>query len=145
MVGVARVGDHAGVAPQEPVRRHPLGVLAAIAEFLESLHGLVQPLGLHAHRDDLVADPVDQRCVHDRADDEARRGVVADEVDQQPPDLGVPDHVEHLEIDRKVARLVVVDLLEDLVAHRVVHLVEQELQQRAVERDLEHRDHGAEQ
>ena len=60
-------------------------------------------------------------------------------------DLGVPDHVEHLEIDDEVPRLVVVDLLEHLVAHGVVHLVEQELQQRAVQRDLQHRDHRAEQ
>src|ERR1700716_673733 len=60
VVRVPRVGDHSGVAPQKPVCRYPPGVLAAIAELFESLHGPVQPLGLHAHGGDLVADPVDQ-------------------------------------------------------------------------------------
>src|SRR6478752_6373461 len=143
VVRVPGVGDHAGVAPQEPVCRHPAGGLAAVAELFEALHRFVQPLRLHTHGDDLIADPVDQRRTHDRADDQARSGVVADEVDQQPSDLGVPDHVEHFEIDDEVPRLVVVDLLEHLVAHGVVHLVEQELQQRAVQRDLQHRDHRA--
>src|ERR1700682_5676149 len=103
VVRVPRVGDHAGVAPQKPVCRYAPGVLAAIAELFESLHGSVQPLRLHAHGGDLVADPVDQWCTHDRADDETRSGVVAGEVDQQPSDLGVPDHVEHLEIDYEMA------------------------------------------
>src|SRR3954447_24555864 len=145
VVRVPGVGDHAGVAPQEPVCRHPAGGLAAVAKLFEPLHRLVQPLGLHPHRDDLVADPVDQRRTHDCADDQTRSGVVADEIDQQPSDLGVSDHVEDFEIDDEVPRLVVVDLLENLVAHGVVHLVEQKLQQRAVQCYLQHRDHRAEQ
>jgi len=100
---VAWIGDHAGVTSQEPVSRYPTGVLAAVTEFLESFHGPVQPFGLHAHADDLVADPVDQRRAHDRADDETRSRIVTDEVDQQPPDLRVPDHVEHFEIDDEMA------------------------------------------
>src|SRR3954462_12369611 len=109
VVRVTGVGDHACVAPQEPVCRYAAGVLAAIAELLETLHGLVEAFGFHAHGGDLVADPVDQRCAHDRADDETGGRVVADEVDQHPSDLGVPNHVEHLEVDHEVPRLVVVD------------------------------------
>src|SRR5256885_16845883 len=47
VVRVTGVGDHAGVAPQEPVRRYAPGVFAAIAELLEPLHGLVEPFGVH--------------------------------------------------------------------------------------------------
>src|SRR6201992_4468880 len=99
MVRVARVGDHSGVAPQESISRYPTGVLAAVAELFEAFDGLVQPLGLHAHGGDLVADPVDERGTHDRADDQTRSGVVADEIDQQTSDLRVSDQVENFEID----------------------------------------------
>src|SRR6185437_4878981 len=100
---VAWICDHSGVAPQEPIRRDPPGVFAAVTKLFEAFHSPVKPLGLHTHGGDLVADPVDQWCTHDRTDDETRSGIVTDEVDQQPPNLRMPDHVEDFEIDDQMA------------------------------------------
>jgi hypothetical protein len=97
------VRDHRCVPFQHLVRRHAPDVLAPLTELLEPLHRAIQPLGFHAHRDDLVADPVEQRNIHQCANDEAWRGDGSGKLDRQPPGRRVADHVENVEIYREVA------------------------------------------
>src|SRR3954469_8265317 len=99
MVGVTRVGHPARVPLEHAVGRYAAGVLPTLTEGGEPLNGLVQPLGPQAHRDDLVAHPVEQGHVHDGAEDQTRGCDAADEVNCELARLGVADHVEDLEID----------------------------------------------
>ena len=81
--GGPQIGNDAVIPPSRTAVQVEVDqVYAAITKLSESLHSPVKPLRLHTHGGDLVADPVDQRCAHDRTDDQTRSGIVTDEVDQ---------------------------------------------------------------
>lgn len=60
-----------------------------------------------------------------------------------PIDRRIAEHFRHVEIHAQMPRLVGVDAGEDLMTQRILDGLEQELAQRAVERDLQAGDHRA--
>ena len=141
---VAAVHHHPAVAADDLVPGVVAPFLGAAADALELSHRRVEALFAEAHLDDVVAHAVEQRHIGGDAENQTRVGDGAQRFQGLQVERTVALHFQHVEAHAQVAGFVVVDLGERLVAHRVVHGFQQEGAERAVQGDLQHRNHRAE-
>src|SRR5690606_23929609 len=114
------------------IHREPAHEFATLTDLAVTLHGRVELLLVHTHRDDIVAHFVQQRHIAEDPDEKRRFHPAADQVDEQFTQLRVPEHIHHREIDGEMAGFVGIDPPECFLADRVFDLVHDELHQGTV-------------